>query len=144
MSLTWKPSVIGQAWKAILEADTTLGLEQVSYGNTEDIYETPSVTINVDSVKRDLYATGGNTLNSIQVEFFVHFSSFDDDEWNRIQCDELTEAVIDFLETDTTLGGLVTYGYCSQIDPIGATPGRDDFIKTGRIVWTATSRTRIG
>lgn len=143
--LTWKPSVVTKALKQLFEDNSyDLGLEQVCYGDTEMVYKTPSVTISVDSATRELYATGGRTENRLSVEIYVHYSSFEEDELKRELCDELTERMVEFLDANQTLGGLLTHAYASRIDPIGATVGRDDLIKSGRIIWTAVSVTRLG
>lgn len=146
-SNSYKASVIGAALVDVIDAEkVALGLKKVWYGTEPLIDKTPCVQVDVTEIVKNIAtaSTPPNTTNDIDAHIYIYYSRFGPQEMVRKECDALLESLVTVLEADFTLGGLVIFGHVTRINPVGISETANEMLKSGRLVWSAKSRTALG
>jgi hypothetical protein len=118
--LTKQPSVVVQYIQNLLKADVniqTLGVRDVFYGDQIKVPRTPAIAVESGITTRVPYEASLRTQNRFPVYILCYYGKIQDIQANRLQSDQLAEAVDVALTTDPRLGGLIVFGYIAAIDP---------------------------
>jgi len=135
---------ISQYIKDLLANNTTLGLQDVWYGDQQLVPRVPAAAVEPGTLRRSLggVSPGGVTENYIAVYVMVYHAGIKDTQTTKKECDEHAEKIITALHADLTMGGLVIHGFCTEVDPGYATRGGELFFAT-RIQWEGLTKTRL-
>lgn len=145
MPQTKKPSVIGQyiidllqdKWNDIPLADK----DDVYYGEQSRYPRTPAIAVVVGAATRTLTQTGMQATIEFPVVILVMHSPIQNIEKTAKENTEQAERVIDILDVDKTLGGLVVHGMVETIEP-GQTM-RGELLAATRLSWNGFSKLHI-
>lgn len=121
MAHTYKATVLAMAIKDLIEANkATLGINEVYYGDHNNIPVGISAAITAGTKHRDLAGVsgpGGRSMNTLNVVIFIYYSVVEAEATARLAVDQIGEAVEDLLHTDTTMGGLLIHGFVQDVIP---------------------------
>jgi len=137
--LEWRAPVITQRVVDILtEAADELTLKGVYYGYQQLIPTFPAL-----SVESGRKARVGNGTHRFEIRFSVlmmlEHGQIQSTEVNKKESEELSELVEQKIHEDFTLGGLVLFGYITNIDP-GVRLRESEMIRATRLTWEGLSR----
>lgn len=137
-------STVASAVKALLDADTTLGLREVYYGDQEKIPATPSVCVEPSLLSRELAGIGGKgqTQNQFVVYVICYLAKIQDEQITRLASDQLAEAIMDVLHSSITMSGTVVHGFVTAVE-YGYTRRTGALSRVARLTWTGMSKTAI-
>lgn len=145
-SNTAKTSVLAEFMQNLLKTNkTSLGLQEVYYGQQSMIPVSPVVVVTPGEKTRDLAgvsAPGGRTDNWLTVYVDVLSSKVGSEEEIRKYLDELADSVEEFLHQDTTMEGYVIHGFVISWDP-GITFIANSQFRTVRLTWRGRSKTYL-
>lgn len=144
MAFTDKLSIVGQALEAyIRDGMEELGLVDVWYSeDTGSVPQTPSVVIEPSSKNRLRSDTGHTTLNTFNVEITIFHARLEATGVTRKECDDLAEALEDYLHQNYRLGGLVLDSFV-QTTESGIANRQRAMLRATRLLWVARSKTRL-
>lgn len=135
--------VVNEAIRALLiQNKSTLGLTDVWYGEHQTIPNTPSVTVDPRSRRRELQSTGHTVRNYFGVFVTLFHSRLTGGSVMMKECLQLAEAVEAVIHADRKLGGLLTHSYVTQIDT-GFTTRNKVILKAAQLQWSGHSTTRL-
>lgn len=117
VALTDSITAITQAVVDLLEADQSLGLKKVWYGDQDRIPFTPCATVESGGMDSVLAATNYWTTHEVQVFVMVYFAKITNQSDLKRETDEFAEKVRDTVHRNKTLNGLVVHGNITRIDP---------------------------
>ena len=122
----------------------TLGLQDVFYGDQEKIPRTPAVAVETGVYTRELSGIGGKgrTDNKFTVYILVYNNRIRDEQLNRKDVLTLSEAIMDVLHSDVTMGGNVIHGHVTAIEP-GYAIRQNVLMRMARITWEGLTKTII-
>jgi hypothetical protein len=110
----------------------------VMYGDQMRIDKTPTVCVAASTARSD---GGSQYLDwEVPIFFLVYHGQVQDTQNNQRQCDQLAEALRDFLHTDPQAGGNVIHGWVTTMEPGWATRSRT-LMRMHRLTWTCRART---
>jgi len=136
-------SVINQAIVDLLKADTSLGLNDVFYGDQTGTPNVPAATVEIGSTERAYNQTGLQTNLTVDVSIVIYHGKLADVQTIKKELDQFAQAVEDCLHQDNTLGGLVISGIVISVEPGIAVVGRAQYY-AHRLIWEAMIKERIG
>jgi len=143
MPLTDNLVVVGEALESYLESGKDgLGIRTVWYGPDELIPETPAITVAPDGKTRTIIETGHMTYNDFTVTITIYHARLGDPAVTRKECDQMAEAVEDYLHSNIKLGGLVYTSLVKTLEP-GTARRANVILKATRLTWVGRSKTRI-
>lgn len=144
-----RPTVVTQKIEDLLQLNKDiLGINgndaSVFYGDQTFIPTTPTICVESAPFDRELAGVGGKgrTNNMFKVNIIAYVGLVDDAQITRKLCEELGERVMDVLHQDVSLGGLVTHGFVTSIQP-GYSSRSDGMMHAVRVVWQGQSKTMI-
>lgn len=129
----------------ILDNKSSLGLQDVLYGNQVNIPRTPTAVVNPGIKRRTLRgvsAPGGRTWNDITVFVIVHNSKVGNEDEERLLVDRLAESIETLLHKDTTMGGILVHGFVHEWNP-GETTLQGGEFRTVRMTYIGTTETYL-
>lgn len=137
-------SIIVQALIDLLVLNkTSLGIEDVYYGDQNRIPKVPSISVQPGDKSRVFTQTGLHTTIGLPVYIIIFHSGIRDLQVTNKANDVLAEAVETLLHADITLGGLVISSLVESVEPGFANRGKEYFV-THRLTWNGLSKKRIG
>lgn len=121
-----------------------LGLKDVFYGDQMLIPRTPAATVESGPFTRNLDGVSlkGVTNNTATVIIILYIDKIRDNQTNLKDSELLSEAVMDVLHLDVTLGEVVLHGYVHEITP-GSVRKGTSLMRASRVTWQGITRTRI-
>jgi hypothetical protein len=159
MTQTWRGSEIASAFVDFLKSDATniegLGLQEVYYGDQQQIPVSPAVCVEAGSVERSLEGVPFQTKNTITVAFMVYHAGLGDIQAIQHTADVLTEDLAEELNrfslpavgvnaspTGTQVDGLVIYGHTTGIE-YGYAVRSNVLMRANRITWEGLTKTHL-
>lgn len=115
--LTRSITDVTQAVVDLLEADQSLGLNHVWYGDQDRIPVTPSATVESGSLESALAGTGFWTSHEVTIYVMVYFAKITNQSELKKEGDEFAERVRDTVHQNKTLNGLVIHGNVTLMEP---------------------------
>lgn len=115
--LTSDITTVTQAVVDLLEADQSLGLKKVWYGDQDRIPFTPCATVESGSVESDLAATGYWTTHEITIYVMVYFAKITNQSELKKETDQHAEKVRDTLHKNKNLNSIVVHGNVTSMEP---------------------------
>lgn len=146
---------IAQRFFEILDLNkATLGIQDVWFGDQDNVPRTPSVCVEPGVKRRELQGIPDMTLNTIDTFFLVYHSPVGETQQARRDTIQFAEGIerylhINHLNLFAADGSQLTiHGFCSDMDPgyayKGSTsPGRGTLYNAVQITWTSTTKTRL-
>lgn len=137
--------VIGNYWKEFFEADTTLGLQGVFYGDQARIPSTPILCVEPELQRNSLYGASRVVKSEVNVSIYVYHSIVQSGQINRLESDMFTQAVSNLVHTKPQmtdihgLNPLVTHCFVTEIASGMATKGGDRVVATSKITISHTT-----
>lgn len=146
MPHTDRYSVVGLAIKALVNANKEeLGIENVYYGDHNNIPDSVSVVVQPIPKTRELAGVGGpggRSMNTMRFYVWVHNSKLGSEEEERLRVDQIAEEVEALLHNDVTLDGIIIHGFVEEMDP-GITKFDNSQYRTVQMRYKAISKTQI-
>lgn len=129
--------VVQGVFNVLTTAKTTLGLQDIWYGDQANIPRTPAVCVEPSITRRKIHSAANlpRTENEFNVLVMVYVSLLSDSGTIEKTKDLLLDQVCDTLNTDYTLGGLVLWGLTSECDP-GYNLKGGKLFRVGKIVYS--------
>lgn len=139
-----KVSEIGPALETFLVGrKQNLGLRDIWYGDDNDLIpQTPAIVIAPGVKERELTNTGYTTLNTFRFTLMLFHSRLTDPTVVRKECDAKAEQLEDTLHSNKRLGNLLLTSHVRSME-YGAAFRNNVALKATRLLWVATSQTRI-
>lgn len=116
-TLTENITQVTQAVVDLLEADQSLGLKKVWYGDQDRIPFTPCAAVESGSVESTLTATGFWTTHEVTIYVMVYFAKITSQSELKKECDQYAEQVRDAIHRNKTLNGRVIHGNITTMEP---------------------------
>lgn len=142
-----KFSVVNQAVVDLLKSNwDTLGFsspDDIYYGDQARYPRTPSAAVQGSSLERELYQTGGQTLNDMSIFVMIFHSPYANLEVSQKQTDEFAEAVEGVLHQNRTLDGILIHSHVSTNEP-GVAERGGTLLRATRLTLSCVSKTYIG
>lgn len=117
-------------------------LKDIWYGDQDLIPRLPAACVEPGPKIRTLNGSLQMSENELAVFIMVYHGQVADTQVTKQVCDEQAERIEALLHTDKTLGGLVVFGFCRELEPGYAERGRTLMYST-RITWQGLSKTMI-
>lgn len=121
MAHTDKCTVLSQyIFNKIDTAKVTLNVDTVLYGDHEKIPPGIVVVVYCGDKERSLEGVaspGARTMNTMRVMITVYNNKTQDEATGRLEVDQISEDVEEFLHQDTTMGGSIFHGFVARWDP---------------------------
>jgi len=121
----------------------TPAIQDVFYGDQQQIPRTPAICIEPDGKKRTIEGVPRRAANEYGLYVILYVSAVTDSQSNSRQSVELAEQVEDFLHADPTLDGLVIHSYCTELEP-GYRQRKDTLFRACRIKFEGINKTVLG
>jgi hypothetical protein len=115
--LTKNLTDITQAVVDLLEADQSLGLKKVWYGDQDRVPFTPCATVESGPMESQLTATGFFTTHEVTIYVMLYFAKITSQSELKKEADEWAEKVRDTIHKNKTLNGIVIHGNVTLIEP---------------------------
>lgn len=142
MTITGSLVTVADALTAKLVANKeSLGIEDVFYGDQNLIPRSPAVCVETGNKARALAGATRRTDNIFVVYILVYHSEIRSPQSNRRAADALAESIETLIHQDPTLGGLVTHGYVTSVEP--GYVDRPNTMRACRITYEGQSRTLL-
>lgn len=132
-------SLVGEFIQDLLQETTSLGLQDVFYGDQELIPRTPAVAVETGIFTRQLDGIPYRTKNVFRIYLLVYFAKVQDVQVTRLQCDQKAEQIMRTLHQNKTMGGLVISGHVTAIEPGYTYRGRA-LMRSARITWEGLTK----
>lgn len=131
-------------YNKMVDNKANLGLVDVYFGDQDKIPVTPVVCIEPQIKTNILNEAGAGRLISIEFRLFflVYYSFIQSPQDNRRGADALAEAIESVVHSDRTLGGLITHGYCTDVES-GYTTKGNSLIRSNKITFVGTTARAI-
>lgn len=142
--LSYKASEVATALQTLIQADVTLGLDRVYYGEQDRIAITPAVSIDEQPTSYVRHQTGFRNQVEFRIFVLLYFAKIVSEEEFKAEADALADDLIDVVMDDNTLasqnGGepLVIHGQVTRKEPGVAILGGER-MRAVRLTWEALS-----
>jgi hypothetical protein len=120
----------------------SLGLEDVYDGDQMLIPRTPTACVESGPLTRSLIGAPSRTDNDITTYTYIYHSIVQDIQKTTREAVALAEGIMDLYHADLEMGGTVTHGFVTLIEPGFQDRGRNWF-RTVRITWQGLTRTLL-
>lgn len=140
-----RPSTVTLAIKSLMDAQkANLGASVIFYGDQLKIPSTPAICVEAAPFTRVIDGIGGKgrTHNTFVVHLLIYLVQIRDIQQIDVDIQIFAEAVMDKLHTDVTIGGVVTHGYVTSIEP-GYSTRAGKLYRSARVTWEAITKTQI-
>jgi len=115
--LTDNITQVTQAVVDLLEADQSLGLRQVWYGDQDRIPFTPCAAVESGGIESTIGASSYWTSHEVTVFVMVYFAKITSQSELKKECDQYAEQVRDTIHKNKSLNGLVIHGNITTMEP---------------------------
>jgi hypothetical protein len=140
---TDNPTVVGEYFFDLFDARAKdLGLDPekgLFYGDQQLIPTTPTICVEPGPLNSILDGAPFVLLNTFTIYIMVYHSKVQDTQVTRKECDQYAYAIRKTLLEDKPLGGLVIYGFVTDIEP-GYANRNGQLLRTSRITWQGQSK----
>jgi hypothetical protein len=116
--------------------DSPLDFAEVSFGEENLVPRMPAAMVEPQVKRSELYKTGKRTEDTFDLSITILHGRYDDRSITRHDTLEMAEDVKDELHKDTSLGGLVVFGFVNMIEP-GFDERAKHLFHATRLTWTA-------
>lgn len=141
MTLTDKNSVVTQAIVDWLRDDWdkyAATLDDIYFGDQARYARFPSISVESGPLVRDLNQTGLQQRISFTMYVLVFHGGLKEAELRKKEVDEVTELVVERLQANRQLDGLIIHGHVTNVEPGFAQRG-GQLLTTHRITWEGIS-----
>lgn len=125
-----------------LRASEFFDERDVYYGDERNIPRTPTATVGGVRKRRELVATGHQTLNTFEVVVTIFHAKYASQQVNREECDAFAEGIEAFLHDDRRLDGNLVHSFVEQIEP-GYMTRDNELMAATRLTWAGFSQSRL-
>lgn len=108
---------ITQAVVDLLEANQSLGLKKVWYGDQDRIPFTPCAAVESGGTESAVTATGFWTAHEVTIYVMVYFAKITSQSELKKEADQYAELVRNAIHTNKSLNGLVIHGNVMTMEP---------------------------
>lgn len=118
MPLTDRLDVLGTYVKDLLIANkTSLGLQDVWYGDQNTLPKTPSACVETGAKRRTYNGAPRRFQIDFEIYVLLYMERIQDLQKNRAEAETLAESVEAILHQDATMGGLAVDSYVAANEP---------------------------
>lgn len=146
MSLTDRTTVLATYIQGLINTNkVTLGIDEVLYGDHENLAKATIAVVNSGSKDRRISGvamSGGMTTNMMRVLITLYNSKVGPEAVERLRVDDLAEDVEALLHADTTMGGLIIHGFVETMDP-GYRFKSGSMFRVTQMIFVGQSKTRL-
>lgn len=129
-------------YNLVVSNKEALGLQDVYYGDQDNIPVTPVVCVEPDNKSRVLKRIGRGTDVSFTVYFLLYHSSIRDPQGNRRDADALAERLEELVHNNERAGGLVVTSLVTRVESGYATK-TNSIMRASRLTVEADSQHRL-
>lgn len=124
--------------------NTLGGGYDIYWPDQQKIPRTPCVCIDSGDYQRTLTGIGGKgrTDNTFVVVLMCYLCKVQDIQLTEQSVEDFAEGIMDALHADVTLGGVVTHGFVTRIEP-GYASRANTLYRTARVTWEGLTKTLI-
>lgn len=128
----------------LFNADTTIGLSKVFYGD-QLLIPSDKVLCIEPSVKRT-EVTGANRLTNVtfEVTCILYYMKVQNAESNRQGCDLMADAIANLLNSLNSINGNVMHSYVREVSPDYTKKTNENIFAVSKITFVAETRERLG
>jgi len=147
MTHTDDDTVVAEAiYQLILANQTDLLLDDVLYGNHNNIPHASAAVVTASGKRRELAgvsAPGGRTENTFTIEIGLHWSKVGDEATERRAADSRGKALEKKIHEDTSLGGIIIHGFINQVERGETQMASGSMFRTVRMIYTGETKTYL-
>lgn len=147
MPHTDKATVLATAIKNLINTNkVVLGVDEVYYGDHNNIPVGTAVTVTAGATRRELAGVagpGGRAMNYMNVVILILLSIVQDEATARLRVDQLAENITTLLHADTTVGGILIHGFVEEITPGVIFNKEGSMFRVAQLDYTGKSKTNI-
>lgn len=146
MTHTARSTTVAKAIETLLlSKKLELGLDEVYYGDHNNIPVGKAVAVTPGNKRRELAGVagpGGRSKNLIEIAILVYYSKVEDEATARYAIDRLAEDIEEELHKDTTLGGIIIHGFVTDWLP-GIIHKPNSMFRVVQMTYMAQTKTNI-
>ena len=143
MALTSSEEVVANAIFTIITANLgPLGAAVSFYGDQDLLPKTPAICIAPGPKTREFQGASLTTLNTFETFVFVYYGKIQDVQVNWHGAQALADAIEPVVQTDMTLGGIVTSTLCTLNEP-GMINKSGSLMMGNRLTFQSQNKTRL-
>jgi len=145
MTLATTLSEFGLRMQQLLEANSNaLGIADggIFYGDQERIPVSPAVCVEPNNKASELYGAGRMTQVKLTLFILVYHSEIRNITTNRLESDQLAEAICTLVNADATFFGMAIHCYVTDVTS-GYSTKANTTMRASRITWEATTQERL-
>ena len=125
-----------------LEANSSLGLQVVYFGDQELIAKVPAVTVEPISVERELIEARRYVNCTLELEIMVYQAQLNDRGATLKLALEKGEATMDILDALQNCGGNALFSWCTGME-VGTAQRGNNLLSASRIAFRAISQVQL-
>ena len=125
-----------------LEADSTLGLEAIYFGDQELIRSVPAACVEPLGVERELIEARRFVNCTLELEILIYQAQLNDRGATLKLALEKGEATMDILDAFQTCGGIVLFSWCTGME-VGTAQRGNNLLAASRITFRAISQVQL-
>jgi hypothetical protein len=144
MALTNNADQVTQALVDLLEANPSLGLRKVYYGDQTRIGLTPCAAVDTGPTDQEIAGTGYYAAITFNVSIMVYYASVKSDTELARESNQFAQEVMNVIHTEPmkNLNGLIINGLVTRNEP-GTAIRAGAKLRAHRLTWRGTSRAHL-